>query len=291
MARITHPTNVKKNKGKEAVDAFDNFANKSQKSTITNASQKKRDEKKSNSAPGDDKTSGKKKTSIVPTATKKIKTKPTKTIKQLKKEKLNPEKVMTTVNRVRTETSTLPFMLRAISGEKKLIKGKWNESAWDCKKKHTTAEELRLESCVTAKAGLEVNTMKKIPSIIRGSERRRFKEIIRQQKATNCAIPRARFDRLLREILVECASENDTPLRITKKAVDVMREAVESSVVSLMRGTAKSTIHRGRLTSNSDDMRFALSMDPTWDPVRHNMIRRAMRSSKDEEKAVLMDLV
>ncbi len=91
-----------------------------------------------------------------------------------------------------------------------------------------------------------------------------LREIKAYQKSSDLLLPRAPFQRLVKEIVNQCHSD----LRVTYDAMQGLQEAAESYMVSLFGDTQLAAIHAGRVTVMPKDMLLARRIrgDP-FDPV------------------------
>lgn len=80
-----------------------------------------------------------------------------------------------------------------------------------------------------------------------------IREIKKMQKSTDPIFPLAPFYRLTKSIMLE----NNPHVRVTKKAIEALREAVEAKLVELFENTNLCAIHAKRTTINETDMRLA----------------------------------
>mmetsp|Transcript_62208 Transcript_62208/g.196869 ORF Transcript_62208/g.196869 Transcript_62208/m.196869 type:complete len:161 (+) Transcript_62208:1074-1556(+) len=84
-----------------------------------------------------------------------------------------------------------------------------------------------------------------------------LREIRRYQKTSELLIPRAPFQRLIREILTRGPA---TDLRVTKAAAEALQEAVEAHMVELLDDSNLCAIHARRVTIMPKDMRLAIRL-------------------------------
>lgn len=80
-----------------------------------------------------------------------------------------------------------------------------------------------------------------------------LREIRRYQKSTHQLIPRAPFQRLLKQIALELNPE----MRFQSVAVAALQEACEAYLTGLFEDTNMCAIHAGRVTIMSKDMHLA----------------------------------
>lgn len=82
-----------------------------------------------------------------------------------------------------------------------------------------------------------------------------LREIRRQQRSTDLIIPKAAFQRLVREIAQDLAQ--DFKIRIKPSAFTNLQEAAEAYIVELFKKTLSLAIHARRVTIGTDDMQLA----------------------------------
>lgn len=80
-----------------------------------------------------------------------------------------------------------------------------------------------------------------------------LREIKRYQKSTECLLPRAPFQRLVRDI----AKEHDADLRFQSQALMALQESAEAYIVGLFEDTNICAIHANRVTVMHKDMLLA----------------------------------
>lgn len=236
-----------------------------------------------------------------------------KTIKELKKNALSskpqPLHKPSLSNRMYArlndaDMKKLPVMVRTLGSQTKVENGKTFVSVIEKKVRYSKREQAKMNKVHTHKRGMNLNGTTKLTRYIHESERKRYKEIIDQQADQTAAIPRRRFDRIVREIMAGVMGlgteynqttifTSEKPFRITKKALELLREASEKTISNLLGQTAKCTLHRSRLTTTPEDMRLAMSMNPSWDSVRYSLMRKCDKGINEDPEIAkkFMDLV
>ena len=81
-----------------------------------------------------------------------------------------------------------------------------------------------------------------------------LREIRRYQKSMNNLLPRAPFQRLVRDITAECGGHD---LRFQSQALVALQEATEAYVVGLFEDTNLCCMHAKRVTVQQKDMQLA----------------------------------
>ncbi|KAL6050299.1 histone H3.1 [Balamuthia mandrillaris] len=93
------------------------------------------------------------------------------------------------------------------------------------------------------------------------SGERALQEIRRLQDTTGMLIPKAPFQRLIRQVASELARGQDK--RWHKEALAALQHASEAFLVSIMEDTLLCCIHAGRVTISPKDMRLACRLNGT----------------------------
>lgn len=84
-----------------------------------------------------------------------------------------------------------------------------------------------------------------------------LREIRRQQKSVKSMLPRAAFERLVREIMAETNSES---VRLQRSALDALQQGAEDHIVELLKRSQTLALHAGRVTITNND--FVLANTP-----------------------------
>ena len=80
-----------------------------------------------------------------------------------------------------------------------------------------------------------------------------LREIKKMQKSTNTLLPRASFQRLVREIL----QDRSSVIHMRPTATDALQQAAEQYIVDLLKSSNKYAIHAGRKTISVPDIKVA----------------------------------
>ena len=88
-------------------------------------------------------------------------------------------------------------------------------------------------------------------------------DIRRLQQATEMIIPRAPFNRLVREV---CETQSYDPLRWTPTAMDTLQTASEDYLVGLFENAFMCTLHAKRVTLLAKDLELARRIRGLGDP-------------------------
>lgn len=96
---------------------------------------------------------------------------------------------------------------------------------------------------------------------IEGARRRKWRagtvalrEIRKQQKSVKPVLPRAAFERLVREIMQESSSQS---VRLQPEALDALQQGAEDHLVALLTKSQKLALHAGRVTITPNDFELA----------------------------------
>jgi histone H3 len=87
-----------------------------------------------------------------------------------------------------------------------------------------------------------------------------LREIRKYQKSTEPIIPRAPFQRLIKEI----AHDLQGDLRFQKNAVDALREAAEMHIVRMFEKANLAAIHAKRITIMQKDVELVRKLCDGW---------------------------
>jgi len=79
-----------------------------------------------------------------------------------------------------------------------------------------------------------------------------LREIRLYQKSTKLLLPKAAFERCVREALSEIATSSD--LRVTKGALEAIQETVEAYMVEYIKEAYRYTIYRGKVELQLKDL-------------------------------------
>jgi len=90
-------------------------------------------------------------------------------------------------------------------------------------------------------------------------KQRAIQEIKTYQRSTDLLIPRASFERLVREVLSNIPY-TDHIQRMEPRAIEALQEAAEAFIVEIMDETNLMTLHRFAQTISPRDMALALSL-------------------------------
>ena len=82
-----------------------------------------------------------------------------------------------------------------------------------------------------------------------------LREIRQQQKSTKMLLPRASFERLVREIMQDMGTETT---RIKPEAIDALQQGSEDYIVDLLKHAQKFAVHADRVTLGHDDLKLAI---------------------------------
>lgn len=83
-----------------------------------------------------------------------------------------------------------------------------------------------------------------------------LREIRKQQKSVKSMLPRAAFERLVREIVAETTES----VRLQRGALDALQQGAEDHIVELLKRSQTLALHAGRVTITNDD--FVLANTP-----------------------------
>lgn len=90
-----------------------------------------------------------------------------------------------------------------------------------------------------------------------------LRQIRKMQKSVDLIIPKAPFQRLVREI----TQEEKEDMRFQRSALEALHEGAEAFLVEVMQSTNKAAIHAKRVTVLVKDMRFAMNQRfEQWEP-------------------------
>jgi histone H3 len=90
-----------------------------------------------------------------------------------------------------------------------------------------------------------------------------LRQIRKMQKSVDLIIPKAPFQRLVREI----TQEEKEDMRFQRSALEALHEAAEAFLVEVLQSTNESAIHAKRVTVLGKDMRFAMHQRfEKWEP-------------------------
>lgn len=81
-----------------------------------------------------------------------------------------------------------------------------------------------------------------------------LREIRSQQKKTTSLIPKAAFERLVREILQEINPE----ARVQPAAVQALQDAAEMHAIGILQQAQTYAVHADRVTLSKDDLQLAI---------------------------------
>lgn len=84
-----------------------------------------------------------------------------------------------------------------------------------------------------------------------------LREIRRCQRTGDTIIPKAPFQRLVREVAMHVAKDYTADLRFQGTAIDALQEAAEAMLVEMFEDTNLAAIHRGRVGIHPKDLRVA----------------------------------
>lgn len=84
-----------------------------------------------------------------------------------------------------------------------------------------------------------------------------LREIRKQQRSVKPMLPRAAFERLVREIMAET---NSGSVRLQRGALDALQQGAEDHIVELLKRSQTLALHAGRVTITNDD--FVLANTP-----------------------------
>ena len=82
-----------------------------------------------------------------------------------------------------------------------------------------------------------------------------LREIRKAQKSTRNLLPRASFERLVREIIQDIGTETT---RIKPEAIDALQQGSEDYIVDLLKHAQKFALHADRVTLSHDDLKLAI---------------------------------
>ncbi len=82
-----------------------------------------------------------------------------------------------------------------------------------------------------------------------------LREIRKQQASVKKCLPKAAFERLVREVIAEVST---SATRIKPEAIEALQQGAEDHIVALLQRSQRYALHSRRVTLNDEDLKLAV---------------------------------